>query len=227
MNFSFSFVDFENPSWPSDVDLQYMKSFKMNTKQSNSMFPGIDGEECSTAQGVRTGFNNGFYYGSAIQEKQHNINSSLFLKSIWEEIPKDSMKRVDEDSDTKGGFDRDRKAHLYKTEKCRSFEETGQCKYGDRCHFAHSDGEMRHIQRHPRYKTEVCRSFWEKGSCPYGKRCCFIHQEIQTAPFSTSTNSNGKEITCKSNNLKQGISRLERLFLLDDGNETNFFRRQR
>ncbi|KAI8816140.1 uncharacterized protein EV422DRAFT_501595, partial [Fimicolochytrium jonesii] len=64
---------------------------------------------------------------------------------------------------------------LYKTELCRSWEETGTCRYGTKCQFAHSDVELRHVDRHPKYKTEMCKTFWEKGTCPYGKRCCFIH----------------------------------------------------
>lgn len=71
----------------------------------------------------------------------------------------------------------DKRLALYKTEICRTFEETGTCKYGDRCQFAHSQTELRPTSRHPRYKTEVCKTFWEKGSCPYGQRCCFIHNE--------------------------------------------------
>lgn len=79
------------------------------------------------------------------------------------------------------GPDREyRKMNLFKTEMCRSFEETGQCKYGDLCHFAHSADELRPVKRHPRYKSEVCKTFWEKGSCPYGKRCCFIHHHRES-----------------------------------------------
>jgi hypothetical protein len=63
----------------------------------------------------------------------------------------------------------------YKTELCRTHEETGVCPYGPKCQFAHSLEELRSLDRHPRYKTEMCKTFWEKGSCPYGKRCCFIH----------------------------------------------------
>lgn len=66
---------------------------------------------------------------------------------------------------------------LYKTEMCRTWEETGTCRYGLRCQFAHSPAELRVIPRHPRYKTEICKTFWEMGNCPYGKRCCFIHTE--------------------------------------------------
>lgn len=68
-----------------------------------------------------------------------------------------------------------KKYMLYKTEICRSHSETGFCKYGNKCQFAHSLTELRNVNRHPRYKTETCKTFWEEGSCPYGTRCCFIH----------------------------------------------------
>lgn len=71
----------------------------------------------------------------------------------------------------------DKKIILYKTEMCRTFEETGTCKYGIKCQFAHDPVEVRNIPRHPRYKTEICKTFWQLGNCPYGKRCCFIHTE--------------------------------------------------
>jgi hypothetical protein len=64
---------------------------------------------------------------------------------------------------------------LYKTELCRSFEETGTCRYGAKCQFAHGKDELRPVLRHPKYKTEICRTFHNSGSCPYGKRCRFIH----------------------------------------------------
>jgi butyrate response factor 1 len=66
---------------------------------------------------------------------------------------------------------------LYKTELCRSFEETGACRYGLKCQFAHGRAELRHVTRHPKYKTEVCKTFHTIGTCPYGKRCRFIHIE--------------------------------------------------
>ncbi|KAJ3118556.1 hypothetical protein HDU96_000508 [Phlyctochytrium bullatum] len=68
-----------------------------------------------------------------------------------------------------------KKVNLYKTELCRSWEETGDCRYGAKCQFAHSMEELRVVERHPKYKTQMCKTFWEKGTCPYGKRCCFIH----------------------------------------------------
>ena len=70
-----------------------------------------------------------------------------------------------------------KKISLYKTELCRTFEETGYCRYGLKCQFAHDANELRSVSRHPRYKTEICKTFWEMGNCPYGKRCCFVHTE--------------------------------------------------
>lgn len=63
----------------------------------------------------------------------------------------------------------------YKTELCRPFEESGECKYGDKCQFAHGFHELRNLVRHPKYKTELCRTFHTSGFCPYGPRCHFIH----------------------------------------------------
>lgn len=71
----------------------------------------------------------------------------------------------------------DKRVILYKTEMCRTFEETGLCKYEEKCQFAHSREELRPANKHPRYKTEICKTFWDQGTCPYGKRCCFIHNE--------------------------------------------------
>ncbi|KAI8811899.1 hypothetical protein BJ742DRAFT_106110 [Cladochytrium replicatum] len=79
---------------------------------------------------------------------------------------------------SRAGPDREsKKLNLYKTELCRSWEETGYCRYGGKCQFAHSETELRPVDRHPKYKTEMCKTFWEKGTCPYGKRCCFIHTD--------------------------------------------------
>ncbi|MEE6474110.1 hypothetical protein FKM82_010273 [Ascaphus truei] len=63
----------------------------------------------------------------------------------------------------------------YKTELCRPYEESGACKYGEKCQFAHGFHELRSLTRHPKYKTELCRTFHTIGFCPYGPRCHFIH----------------------------------------------------
>jgi hypothetical protein len=64
---------------------------------------------------------------------------------------------------------------LYKTELCRSWTETGKCRYGSKCQFAHGKEELRPVIRHPKYKTEICKTFHTLGTCPYGTRCRFIH----------------------------------------------------
>lgn len=66
-------------------------------------------------------------------------------------------------------------ASLYKTELCRSFSETGACRYGAKCQFAHGLADLRPVARHRKYKTEKCQNFATNGVCPYGPRCRFIH----------------------------------------------------
>ena len=64
----------------------------------------------------------------------------------------------------------------YKTELCRAYQDSGSCKYGDKCQFAHGTHELRALPRHPKYKTELCRTFHSTGYCPYGPRCHFVHK---------------------------------------------------
>lgn len=86
--------------------------------------------------------------------------------------------------------DQRRGSSRYKTELCRPFEESGTCKYGDKCQFAHGVHELRHLTRHPKYKTELCRTFHTIGFCPYGPRCHFIHNaEEKRAPPPNSARS--------------------------------------
>lgn len=75
----------------------------------------------------------------------------------------------------------------YKTELCRSFNESGFCKYGGKCQFAHGAEELRDLNRHPKYKTEPCRTFHTIGFCPYGVRCHFVHNGEEEKPFSRSS----------------------------------------
>lgn len=82
------------------------------------------------------------------------------------------------------------KSERYKTELCRSFEETGFCKYKEKCQFAHGFQELRNVQRHPKYKTDLCRTYHSTGFCPYGSRCHFVHAEL-TTPTTTPTPTSG------------------------------------
>ncbi|QLL31956.1 hypothetical protein HG536_0C01240 [Torulaspora globosa] len=64
---------------------------------------------------------------------------------------------------------------LYKTELCESFTTKGNCKYGNRCQFAHGLGELKFKQRSTNFRTKPCVNWTKLGYCPYGKRCCFKH----------------------------------------------------
>lgn len=77
----------------------------------------------------------------------------------------------------------------YKTELCRSFTESGMCKYGGKCQFAHGPEELRDLNRHPKYKTEPCRTFHTIGFCPYGIRCHFVHNNEEEKKHSVSHSS--------------------------------------
>lgn len=78
------------------------------------------------------------------------------------------------------------------TEMCRTWIETGGCRYGSRCQFAHGPQELRPVTRHPKYKTQPCRTFSVHGSCPYGDRCNFIHDVPPSAqPLADSSASSG------------------------------------
>ena len=65
----------------------------------------------------------------------------------------------------------------YKTEMCQRFEETGECRFQDKCQFAHGKAELRIVTKHPKYKTEMCKTFHTSGMCSYGNRCNFLHGE--------------------------------------------------
>lgn len=84
---------------------------------------------------------------------------------------------------TRGPTKRWGKKHpeLYKTQLCETFEEFGDCKYGDRCQYAHGKHELRRAPEtvHPTsYKTVRCKKYWSNdGICPYGAKCRFVHEE--------------------------------------------------
>jgi hypothetical protein len=70
---------------------------------------------------------------------------------------------------------RPRRPAAPQTELCRSWEETGTCRYGAKCQFAHGREELRPVQRHPKYKTEVRGALrgallrwrcWARGCAP-------------------------------------------------------------
>ncbi|XP_010741125.3 mRNA decay activator protein ZFP36L1 isoform X1 [Larimichthys crocea] len=86
----------------------------------------------------------------------------------------------------------------YKTELCRSFTESGLCKYGGKCQFAHGAEELRDLSRHPKYKTEPCRTFHTIGFCPYGIRCHFVHNNEEEKKHSISRSSSSSSSSSSS-----------------------------
>ncbi|PWN41141.1 hypothetical protein IE81DRAFT_279053, partial [Ceraceosorus guamensis] len=60
---------------------------------------------------------------------------------------------------------------------CRSWEERGDCRYGNKCQFAHGPHELRPIERHAKVTSVPDQAFVLifLSTCPYAKRCCFIH----------------------------------------------------
>lgn len=65
----------------------------------------------------------------------------------------------------------------YKTELCRPFTEEGECKYANKCQYAHGTHELRPIFRHLKHKTKLCHKYHTTGFCNYGSRCTYIHRE--------------------------------------------------
>ncbi|XP_029964647.1 mRNA decay activator protein ZFP36 [Salarias fasciatus] len=103
-------------------------------------------------------------------------------------------------------------SNRYKTELCRGFQETGSCKYGSKCQFAHGEAELRGLYRHPKYKTEPCRTFYNFGYCPYGSRCHFIHEEkisssaMPSAKFQSQLNATTTGGHNPRHQLRQSVS---------------------
>lgn len=114
------------------------------------------------------------------------------------------------------------KGDRYKTELCRTYEENGCCRYGDKCQFAHGVSELRTVVRHPKYKTDLCRTFHTTGFCPYGARCHFIHGEHEkqhkpttsSSPSSSSSSSVQRKTSVETMTSRDDASRL--LGSLDD-----------
>lgn len=95
----------------------------------------------------------------------------------------------------------------YKTELCRTYEESGTCKYGAKCQFAHGMDELRGLNRHPKYKTEPCRTFHTIGFCPYGARCHFIHNADEISGASPTTTTAAAPVVQKQQKLRPPLLR--------------------
>ncbi len=125
-------------------------------------------------------------------------------------------------------------AARYKTELCRSYQENGTCKYGEKCQFAHGYNELRSMMRHPKYKTELCRTFHAAGYCPYGPRCHFVHENNHTNLRKSSLspkkqqqeNTTNSLLMCASDSLSReftGLNLNDNNFLFSTSSNNNLF----
>ena len=68
------------------------------------------------------------------------------------------------------------KVEKFRTEMCKNYELTGECRFGDNCSFAHSKNNLMIKTDLPcKYKTKMCKKYQTNGYCPYGQRCMFMH----------------------------------------------------
>jgi len=72
---------------------------------------------------------------------------------------------------------------------CKNHDTPEGCKWGDRCHLAHGDGELgKPMGPGSSFKTRLCVSFVTSGSCAFGRKCHFAHgkDELQSSPDAES-----------------------------------------
>jgi len=99
---------------------------------------------------------------------------SASLRSEFEVIGCDSVRNIQYSTSTYANANTNSQL-LYKTELCKSFAKTGNCKYGSTCLFAHGIWELQFISHSHMYKTQECADFKKRGKCWYGRRCRYIH----------------------------------------------------
>lgn len=91
------------------------------------------------------------------------------------------------------GQDSNRNMDRYKTEMCRNFQESGSCKFGERCWFAHGHQDLHSTVRHHKYKTQLCQEFHVTGVCHFGTRCHFIQEDKVSRQHVTSSCGSSSE----------------------------------
>jgi len=142
-------------------------------------------------------------------QQQQNLNNKFFNNNILLNCIKSNLaanlnSSLANNTNSDGNNLKQMNYGRYKTELCRQFSENGECKYGDKCQFAHGVVDLKDVNRHPKYKTDYCKTFHSKGFCPYGPRCHFIHEfyEKNTEILDSSNNKlkqdNSKKQTVKS-----------------------------
>ena len=85
------------------------------------------------------------------------------------------------------------KSPKYKTQMCRNWEDTGCCRYGLKCQYAHGHHEKRIPAVHPMHKTRMCRHWENKGWCPFWGRCRFAHGPHDQRPIGGGSGAGGHD----------------------------------
>ncbi|RDD37654.1 Zinc finger protein 36, C3H1 type-like 1, partial [Trichoplax sp. H2] len=204
-----SFYDVNNVIYKNNNKAQYQNSYDHKGKHDNR-------RQSSSSSAVNHHHNNQHprRNSSGLISKSHhssmiNVASANTMNhNGHSNSNKNHHNHLDRGSENEDERKRVINSSRYKTELCRPFEESGTCKYGDKCQFAHGIHELRALARHPKYKTELCRTYHTIGFCPYGPRCHFIHNEDEkrqpsignnssssnNAPLNTNTATNGNLI---------------------------------
>jgi len=165
-------------SWKHVVPLQYNKSSSAEvkspvaSKQFTSTSSKIDAWRVVVANSIATANNKHPRPSTQLTTPTTNKVQQPVKQT---KQPKTQQPQPQPTTEEKPVDDEITTQNRYKTELCKSFTETGNCRYGNKCQFAHGKEEIRPILRHPKYKTEICKTFHTTGTCPYGIRCRFIH----------------------------------------------------
>ena len=83
--------------------------------------------------------------------------------------------------------------YLFKSQLCENYMNTGVCKYGNFCQFAHGEAELQTRAAPKNFKTKLCRNYALSGHCPYGTKCTFLHD-----PTSEAAAANNKSFLPKN-----------------------------
>ena len=95
-----------------------------------------------------------------------------------------------------------------KTEMCRNWEISGQCKFKDQCSFAHGKHELvKKVHLPANFKTKICTQFHTTAYCPYGNRCQFLHSQFdiisKELPYSVVLAENARLSNERANQLAE------------------------
>mmetsp|Transcript_16578 Transcript_16578/g.31319 ORF Transcript_16578/g.31319 Transcript_16578/m.31319 type:complete len:288 (+) Transcript_16578:64-927(+) len=95
------------------------------------------------------------------------------------------MSRLQKNNNTEAPLTKEKQTlfvgQFRKTKMCR-FHETGRCRYGDQCPFAHDPSELEELP--DLRKTSICKN-WQQGCCAFSaEQCSFAHgkEELRKTP---------------------------------------------